>query len=64
MTATKPRKFSGYGVITRQGRFLWPYSRHREADTREAYERHNPQVEGHEDGHKLVKLSILIQPLK
>ena len=61
MTATKQRKFKGFGVVTRQGRFLWQYSRPKEAETREAYERHNPQLEGHEDGHKLVNLSVLVE---
>lgn len=61
---SKPRKFSGYGVITRQGRLLWQYNRPKEAETREAYERHNPQLEGHEDGHQLAKLSILLEPIE
>ena len=36
MTATKAkiRRFSGFGVVTRQGRFLWHYARPEEADTR------------------------------
>lgn len=61
---TKPRKFKGFGVVTRQGRLLWQYSRPTEAETRQAYERHNPQVEGHEDGYKLVKETKFIEPLE
>lgn len=59
---TKKRKFHGFGVVTRQGRFLGRYSRTSIDETREAYERHNPQVEGHEDGYSIVKETRIIEP--
>ena len=59
---TRPRKFSGFGVVTRQGRFLWQYSRPDEAQAREAYERHNPQLDDHPDGYSVVKLSLRLEP--
>ena len=59
----KPRKFEGFGVVTRQGRFLWQYSRPEATQTREAYETHNPQLEDHPDGHKLVKIRMMIEPI-
>jgi len=54
----KPRKFEGYGVITRHGQFLWQYCRPEEQATKDAYEAHNPQVEGHEEGYKIVRLAM------
>jgi len=60
MPKAKPRYFDGFGVITHQGRFLWQYSRPDEQQTREAYEAHNPQIEGHEDGYKVVSLRFLL----
>ena len=55
---TKTRNFEGFGVITRQGRFLWQYCRPTKEATQEAYERHNPQVTDHEDGYKIVPLKL------
>ncbi len=63
MTKSKKRKYNGFGVVTRQGRLLWQYSRPTEDETRKAYECHNPQVEGHEDGYTLVKETKFIEPL-
>ena len=63
MTSTKPRKFKGFGVVTREGCYLWGYSRPTEVETREAYERHNPQVDGH-DSYRLVKLAVLLEELE
>ena len=60
----RPRKFSGFGVVTRQGHYLQQYDRHTEALTREAYEGHNPQVEGHTDGYTLVKVRKIIEPIE
>ena len=60
----KKNYYSGFGVETRQGRLLWQYSRPTEAETREAYLRNNPQVEGHEDGHIIVKVSKSTVPLE
>tara|TARA_R110002049_G_scaffold175705_1_gene342986 strand:+ start:1554 stop:1742 length:189 start_codon:yes stop_codon:yes gene_type:complete len=58
----KPRTFKGFGVVTRQGRFLWGYSSPDKEQTRQAYERHNPQIEGHGDGYQLVKIHLKIEP--
>ena len=54
----KQRNFSGFGVVTRQGRFLWQYSRANEQATREAYEKHNPQLDDHPDGYKIVSINL------
>ena len=58
MKKAKPRIYHGFGVETRQGRFLWQYLRHNEDDTRTAYETHNPPVADHPDGHKIVKITL------
>ena len=50
MTSNRPRKFTGFGVVTRQGHYLQQYDRVTEEQTRQAYEAHNPQIEGHTDG--------------
>lgn len=60
----RPRKYSGFGVVTRQGHYLWQYTRHTEELTRQAYEAHNPQIEGHTDGHKIVKVRKVIEPIE
>ena len=60
----KQRKFKGFGVVTRQGRFLWQYSRPEEGATRAAYAIHNPQLEDHPDGHQIVKLSLLVEAVE
>ena len=56
----RPRKFSGFGVVTRQGQYLQQYFSPTEAQTREAYEAHNPQIEGHEDGYKVLPIRFLL----
>jgi len=55
---TKPRKFAGFGVVTRQGHFLWQYCRPTEEATSEAYQAHNPQLDDHPDGHKIVACNL------
>ncbi len=57
----RPRKYSGFGVVTRQGHFLWPYVRPVEDDTRQLYQKQNPEVEGHPDGHKIVKIKMTFE---
>lgn len=64
MKAKRPRKYSGFGVETRQGRLLWHYLRHDEEDTRQDYLRHNPQVDDHPDGHKIVAVKIETTPIE
>ncbi len=61
MKKARPSIYHGFGVVTRQGRFLWQYLRHNEEETRTAYEAHNPQVEGCSDGHKIVKVRLSFQ---
>ena len=56
MPKAKTRNFDGFGVVTHQGHFLWQYSRPDEQQARDAYEAHNPQIEGHEDGYSIKKL--------
>ena len=51
-------------MVTRQGHYLWQYTRHTEELTRQAYEAHNPQIEGHTDGHKIVKVRKVIEPIE
>lgn len=61
MNNKEPRKFKGFGVVTRQGLFLWQYTRPTEAETLKAYQTHNPQVEGHQDGFKIVSIALYFQ---
>ena len=58
MRKTKKRKFEGFGVVTRQGHFLWQYCRSTSEATSEAYQAHNPQLEEHPDGHRIVNLDL------
>lgn len=58
MRKSKRRRFEGFGVVTRQGHFLWQYCRSTAKATQEAYQAHNPEVEGHPDGHKVVPLDL------
>jgi len=64
MTNSRPRKFTGFGVLPRQGHYLQQYDRHTEAKTREAYEGHNPQVKGHESGYQVVRVRKILEPLE
>lgn len=57
---TRARKFEGFGVVTRKGKFLWQYCRSTAEATKEAYQAHNPEVEGHPDGHKVVPLKLAL----
>lgn len=61
---TKKRKFIGFSVVTREGRYLRQYDRPTETETRQAYERHNPQIEGHEDGYTLFKYTTYLELLE
>ena len=64
MPKSKTRNFEGFGVVTRQGHLLWQYNRPEADQAREAYERHNPQLEDHDSTYELVKLSVKLEPLE
>lgn len=60
----KLRIFNGFGVVTRQGHFLGQYFKPKLSDTETLYLQHNPQIEGHDNGHKFVKVKISIEDLE
>lgn len=61
MMRAKLPKLKGFGVVTRQGHFLWHYTRPDEDETRQLYQQHNPEVKGHPDGHKIIKVKLTFE---
>ena len=63
-TRSRSRRFRGHAVIAfPDGPLIWGTFRREAVDAWQAYERHNPPVEGHPPTAQLVRVHMTIDPL-